>query len=128
MSKEKEYVGSTMPAEDTLITLDAKHLGGKASKTANDLEPQFLNTGWTATYRGNGVIKLNINCPIIHPGSTVLIGISEYSNTASPATSRFIGSARYAVYNISPREGGVFVWMEISWGSPINIFIELLVN
>ena len=30
-----------MPAEDTLITLDAKHLGVK-SKTANDLEPQFF--------------------------------------------------------------------------------------
>jgi hypothetical protein len=128
MSKVKQNAGSNVAVGSTFVKLDAVQHTDKNKASAPGAPLAALNSSFFATWRGNGAITLNINCPIIHAGSTVLIGISEYSNTADPAGSRFIGAARYAVYNISPREGGVVVWMEISWGQPINIYIELVVN
>ncbi len=117
-----------MPLTGHQATVDAKQYIIETKKSSAVGAPLGLDTGWSATWRGCGVIHLNINCPTIHAGSTVLVSLSEYSNTSNPAGSRFIGAARFAIYNIAPREGGVNIWAEVSWPNPINIFFGLLVN
>ncbi len=77
-------------------------------------------------WRGNGTAQINIADPRIRAGSTVLAAISEYRD--NPRTSRFIGSARMAVYNIAPYAGGVRLWIEVSWGSPLPTVIDLLIK
>lgn len=125
----KTHEGSDMPIPAASIPMvDAKTLITPHQASTAPGAPLSLDTSWFATWRGNGIIHLNINCPAIHAGSTVLIGLSEYSNTANPAGSRFIGGARYAIYNIAPREGGVVIWAEVSWSNPLNIYIEILIN
>jgi len=76
--------------------------------------------------RGNGVLLINIPCSGISAGSSVLAAISEFSNNSR--VNRFQGSAKMAVYNIAPYQGGVFILAEVSWASPLNVSIDLLVN
>ncbi|WP_159466686.1 M12 family metallopeptidase [Dyadobacter sp. 3J3] len=78
------------------------------------------------TWRGSGTVQLNIPNPLIHAGSNVNVAISEFST--DPRSTRFIGSARMGVFNSAPYEGGVKVWAEINWSSPINICFDLLIS
>jgi hypothetical protein len=55
----------------------------------------------------------------------VYVNISEYA--ANPQA-RFIGAARMAVYNIAPYNGGFLAWVEISWGNPLKIRFDVLVD
>ena len=87
------------------------------------------NSGLFSTYytwRGCGTVNLNITNSNIHAGSAVYAAISEY--TSNPRQTRFIGSARMGICNISPYEGGVHIWAEINWSSPINVCIDLAVR
>jgi hypothetical protein len=119
-------VGSNMPVASSLNTIEAtQNLG--LNPQANGV--QFgLNTDWSLVWKGNGIVRLNVNLPIVHAGSTVLVSLSEFSDINNPAGSRFIGGARFAIYNIAPREGGVDIWAEVSWANPINIYFSFLVN
>ena len=126
---DKKYEGSNMPVKSDSVSVIASQIAITPSKDVKaGGTPLGLDTGWSATIRGCGVIHLNINCPIIHAGSTVLISLSEFSDVNNPAGSRFVGAARFAIYNISPREGGVVIWAEVSWSNPINIYFGILVN
>lgn len=128
MTKTNE-IGSLAPIENA-PSINAKALSNeKTSKTDKaESAPLSLTTGVFATYRGNGSFVLNINWGGIHAGSSVMISISEYSNTANPRGSRFVGSAKFAVNNVSPFEGGVKVWVDVSWPNPIYIYFDILIN
>jgi len=123
---ETVHVGSNVAQENGVVNLTAKK--NTAANGSNGNGTLASDASWTATWKGSGTVRLNINCPVIHANSNVMLSISEFSNVANPAGSRFVGSARYTVCNISPREGGVVVWVEINWASPINIFLGLLVS
>lgn len=76
-------------------------------------------------WRGYGVVKLNLPMAGIHATSKVFVSISEYLTDSR--IDRFVGAARLSINNVSPYEGGVTVWAEINWGSPINIAFDMLV-
>lgn len=127
MSKAIET--GSLAAISKFPTIEAKSINGaKAPKKGAADGPLSLTTGVFATYKGCGSFVLTINWGGIHAGSSVIVSISEYSNAANPAGSRFVGSAKYAVNNVSPFEGGVKVWVDISWPNPINIYFDLLIN
>ena len=48
--------------------------------------------------------------------------------TSARLFDHFIGSARMAVYNIAPYNGGFRAWVDISWGSPLNVRFDVLVD
>ncbi|WP_159466687.1 hypothetical protein [Dyadobacter sp. 3J3] len=122
------YQGSNLPVQNGQ-TIDAAQITGSGAASSPGLDVQFApNSDWFLVWKGNGIIRLNINVPIIHAGSTVLISLSEFSDVSKPAASRFIGSARFAIYNIAPREGGVQIWAEVNWPNPINIYFSILVS
>lgn len=121
--------GSLSPI-DNAPSINAKPISDSTPSKAGKGEsaPLSLSTGVFATYRGNGSFILTINWGGIHLGSSVMVSISEYSNTANPRGSRFIGAAKFAVNNVSPFEGGVKVWVDVSWPNPIYIYFDLLIN
>jgi hypothetical protein len=121
--------GSLAPIDKT-PSINAKPISdSKISKTGKaENAPLSLTTGVFATYRGNGSFIITINWGDIHAGSSVMVSISEFSNPANPAGSRFIGAAKYAVNNVTPFDGGVKVWVDVSWPNPIYIYFDLLIN
>jgi hypothetical protein len=78
------------------------------------------------TWRANGVFRnVRFTNTRVNANSRVLVNISEFS---SDAQQRFIGGARMAVYNIAPFNGGFFAWVDIAWGSPLNVRFDVLVD
>lgn len=79
------------------------------------------------TFRGNGIFPtLRFLHPSINGNSRVFVSISEFTTDAS--TTRFIGSARLAVYTVAPFNGGFFAWVEIPFGIPLNVRFDVLVD
>ena len=77
------------------------------------------------TWKANGVFhNVRFNDGRVNANSRVLVNISEFNMDPQH---RFIGAARMAVYNIAPFNGGFFAWVEISWGSPLNIRFDVFV-
>lgn len=83
---------------------------------------------WSTYYtlRGNGTLHANIANPKIRANTSVYAAISEYSS--NPRQTRFVGSAKMRVFNVTPYNGGVQVWAEVSWPSPLNVVIDLVAN
>ena len=78
------------------------------------------------TWRANGVFRqVHFANSRVNANSRVLVNISEFSTDAQH---RFIGAARMGVYNIAPFNGGFFAWVEIAWGSPLNVRFDVVVD
>ncbi len=78
------------------------------------------------TWRANGVFRnVRFANTRVNANSRVHVNISEFSTDAQH---RFIGAARMAVYNIAPFNGGFFAWVEIAWGSPLNVRFDVVVD
>lgn len=92
-------------------------------------EPELSGTGFT--YRHNwgarhGQWLLALNWEAVNPRSRVLVSIAEGA-AGGPDNGKFIGAARYTVYNVAPRAGGVDIWVNIEWGSDILLYVDYLV-
>jgi hypothetical protein len=117
--------GSNLPTE--IQTIDAIAIQAEGSK-ASAVQPLTSNPGFFCLWKGNGNITLNINCGGINAASNVMISLSEYSNAANPVNSRFMGAAKFAINNVCPRAGGVVINMDITWSSPLMIYISILIS
>jgi hypothetical protein len=71
----------------------------------------------------NGQVVLNLNWSLVNRNSLVFVSIGEGAGGGG----KFIGSARYTVHNVAPRDGGVSVWVNIEWSSPIRLVVDYLV-
>jgi hypothetical protein len=71
----------------------------------------------------NGQLILPLNWGAVSPSSRVLVSIGE----GAPGGGKFIGNARYTVHNVAPRAGGVDVWVNIEWSTPIRLYVDYLV-
>ncbi len=118
------HVGS-----DVLVTLTdlpkQLKISGKATEAGVEgLSPAAFTTAFI--WRANGVHpRVNFVLPGVNANSRVFLNISEY---ASNPQERFIGNARMAIYNIAPYNGGFFAWVEIAWGSLLNIRFDVFVD
>ncbi len=124
--KVEDRTGSNL-AEQELTDLPVQ----QESKTAKGTAAKDLNLSGNAfttyyTWRANGVFHaVNFVNGSVNANSRVFLNISEYSTDPQH---RFIGAARMAVYNIAPYNGGFLAWVEISWGSPLNIRFDVFVD
>jgi hypothetical protein len=91
--------------------------------------------GYRFCYGPNVTQTYNFQWDIIQHTSFVVITASEghegpedgdmiYSS-ASPM--KFVGSARMTVDNIAPHDGGVTFHVTIDWGSPLTLWIDIIV-
>lgn len=99
-------------------------------KTSEGITPQNL-TGNGFTYRHdwgdrNGQLKLNLNWGAVTANSRVFVAIAEGA-AGGPTAGKFIGAARYTLYNVAPTNGAVNIWVNIEWSSPIRLYVDYLV-
>ena len=111
--------GIAIPGGNDIDTQDAQFAALVYPKTSGMWSTYY-------TLRGNGTVRLNVTNPKLHSTTSVYAAISEYSS--NPRQTRFVGAAKMRVFNISPYEGGVFIWAEISWASPLNTVIDIVAN
>ena len=71
----------------------------------------------------NGWWVLTLNDSRITANSRVYVSFSEVDAFGN----RFVGAARYSVYNIAPRKGAVTIRVFIDWGSPLRTVADYLV-
>jgi hypothetical protein len=123
--KVEHRTGSNLALETTDLPMeqDGKSAKGAAAQALN-LSAAAFTTYYTWT--ANGVHpSVNFANPNVKANSRVLLNISEYGATPQD---RFIGSARMAVYNIAPYNGGFRAWVDISWGSPLKVRFDVFVD
>ena len=124
-TQQQNRTGSNLQPETTDMPQEgqtAQDAGGQEA-TAN-----LSGASFTTYYiwRANGVhANVNFTQASVRPNSRVFMNISEYGANAQE---RFIGAARMAVYNIAPYNGGFLAWVEIAWGSPLNIRFDVLID
>lgn len=107
----------------------AEQLAVRPLSGAGALEPELSGTGFS--YRHNwgarrGEWKLSLNWSAVNPRSRVLVSVGE-GVAGGPDNGKFIGSARYTVYNVAPRAGGVDIWVNVEWGADILLYVDYLV-
>jgi hypothetical protein len=126
--QQKIEAGSNLPE----VAIEApKHIKGSEKVVGNGHEAheELSSVSFTTfyTWRANGVHRnVRFSHPAVKANSRVFLSISEYGN--DPKTTRFIGSAKMDVLNVAPFNGGFFAWVEINWGSPLNIRFDVLVD
>lgn len=87
-------------------------------------------SGSGVTYRhdwGNlrGQQTLRLNWGVVNARTKVFVAIGEGA-AGGPDGGKFIGSARYTLHNVAPRDGGVDIWVNIEWASNIRIYVDYL--
>lgn len=97
---------------------------------SGDISPEALSgQGFTLRHDWgdrNGQWILRLNFSSANPRSRVFVAIGEGA-AGGPNAGKFIGGARYTLHNVAPRAGGVDIWVNIEWGSPIRIYVDYLV-
>jgi len=71
----------------------------------------------------HGWWKLNLSWGAITKNSRVFVAIGE----GAPGGGKFLGAAKYLLYNVAPHDGGVSIWVYIDWNSPIRLYVDYLV-
>ncbi|HAT34028.1 MAG TPA: hypothetical protein DCW29_25255 [Janthinobacterium sp.] len=123
--KKENRTGSNLAENISDLPVLGKTGEGEAAK-AQDVALSGAAFTEFYTWRANGVFHaVRFNDTRITANSRVFVNISEFSTDAQH---RFIGAAKMAVYNIAPFNGGFFAWVEISWGSPLNIRFDVFVD
>jgi hypothetical protein len=122
------FVAAVIPAaaqESPRSLKSAQTAEAVTAKGSRDVLSPALAAAY-CTYTINGTYNLFCNWSRINANSHVVAAISEYAN-GDPAD-RFIGDAQMTVHNIAPYNGGVEVQVDVNWGSPLNVRLDLLVD
>jgi hypothetical protein len=70
-----------------------------------------------------GAWTLRLNFAEVRRDSLVFVSAGE----GAPGGGKFIGSARYTVHNVAPRDGGIDILVEIGWEEPIRLLVDYLI-
>lgn len=123
--KVEHRTGSNLALEENEEPMEQEGQSAKGA-AAQDLNLSAAAFTTYYTWTANGVHpSVNFTNANVKANSRVLLNISEYSANAQD---RFIGSARMAVYNIAPYNGGFRAWVDISWGSPLKVRFDVFVD
>jgi hypothetical protein len=79
------------------------------------------------TTTGRGRIIVTFVDPRIRSTSRVFASAGEHRAQRLVAPN-IIGSARIYTANVSPRDGEVDVWVEIDWGTELDVHVSILVD
>jgi hypothetical protein len=74
----------------------------------------------------HGELNYRLNWGVISPSSLVFVAAGE-GMAGGPSAGKFIGAARFSVYNVAPAAGYVYARINIEWGYPIRLYVDYLV-
>jgi hypothetical protein len=76
---------------------------------------------------GRGRVIVTFKDARIRTSSRVVASAGEHRATRLVAPN-IIGQARILAANVSPRDGEVDVWVEIDWGTDLEIHVSIIVD
>ncbi len=74
----------------------------------------------------HGQYILNLGWGAVNARSLVFVAIGEGA-PGGPDGGKFIGQARFTLYNVAPHDGGVSIWVNVEWGNNIRLYADYLV-
>ena len=87
--------------------------------------PEMFSMSQRATGRGRLIVTFAD--PRIRSTSRVFASAGEHRPTRLVAPN-IIGSARIITANVSPRDGQAEVWVDIDWGTDLEVHVSILVD
>jgi hypothetical protein len=98
-----------------------------AVRTATVDKPQDL-ASMLGTLRwdwgqAHGDVVFRLNWGVVNAGNAVFVAIGEGA-AGGPTAGKFIGGAKFTLFNVAPRDGGVDIWININWGSDLRIYVD----
>ena len=69
---------------------------------------------------------LNLSWPAVTARSAVFVAIGEGA-AGGPTAGKFIGRAKFTLFNVAPHNGGVSIWVNVNWGEPIRLYVDYVV-
>lgn len=112
-----------------MTTEQVDETAARTRESADSPQPALSGTGVSYRHdwgRRRGQQILRLNWAVVNRRSHVFVSIGE-GVAGGPDSGKFVGSARYTLHNVAPREGGVDIWVNIEWGSDIPIYVDYLV-
>lgn len=103
-------------AKPRVMVQEAKIEGGKAQPTLEVVTSLLKHRQYWGRRRGQWILTLT--SPVFRRTDQVYVSIHE---------GFFIGAARYTVHNIAPRDGAIDIWINIEWGSDIDLYADYLI-
>lgn len=96
---------------------------------AGSPQPELSGNGFS--YRHNwgprrGQWTLRLNMGGVTARSRVFVSIGE-GVAGGPDAGKFMGAARYSLFNVAPRAGGVDIWINIEWSADILLYVDYLI-
>jgi len=124
-----ENISSAIPAAFAEAQHEVQQTAVQPLYGAASPQPELSGTGFTYRHdwgarRGQWTLRLNWGD--VNPRSRVFVSIGEGA-AGGPDAGKFIGLARYSLYNVAPRAGGVDIWVNIEWSADIPLYVDYLV-
>ena len=134
MAKEvlvaQNSLGGTSKVREATATVNeakvSKLFSRETQTTGGAITRNLQGDGFTyrhdwGNYKGSW--KLTLNWGAINRNSRVFVSISE----GDPAGGKFVGDAKYTLYNVAPSDGKVVIWLNIDWDYPLRLYADYLV-
>jgi hypothetical protein len=103
-------------AKPKVIVKEAKIEEGKAKAALAGVGSLLKHRQYWGKFHGQRLLTLN------------WAGFSSLQQVyVSSHEGFFIGAARYTVHNVAPRNGAIDVWVNVEWGSDINVYVDYLI-
>jgi hypothetical protein len=128
---EKTRSGSSSPlsglAYEETQEVNEQEVRSFGAAAGTGVKPSDLSgTGFTYRHdwgdRNHGQ-RLTLNWNVITPNSRVFVAIGE----GAAGGGKFLGNAKYTLFNVAPANGSVGIWLDIDWNSPIRLSVDYLV-
>lgn len=90
---------------------------------------ELIGTGFTYRHdwgNFNHAWILTLNWSAVNARSRVFVAIAEGA-AGGPDGGKFIGAAKFSLFNVAPSDGQVAIWVDIDWGNPIRLYVDYLV-
>ena len=74
----------------------------------------------------NGDWILRLNWGVVGANTAAFVAIGEGA-AGGPTAGKFIGNAKFTLFNVAPRSGGVDIWVNVNWNNPIRLYVDYLI-
>lgn len=96
---------------------------------AGSPQPELSGNGFSYRHdwgprRGQWTLRLNLGGVTARSRAFVSIGEGV---AGGPDAGKFMGAARYSLFNVAPRAGGVDIWINVEWSTDILLYVDYLI-
>lgn len=123
-SKQETYLSGMVSVKHAQVKeSDVKQIGGKAGGISAE---ELFGTGFTYRHDWGDLNHqhiLNLSWGAINHNSRVFVAIGEGAANGG----KFMGAARFTLYNVAPQDGLISIRIDVDWDSPLRVYVDYLV-